>query len=388
MTKDKKTRKHTLTNIFLFIAFGIVGYFLGNWIIQSRPSFQATEAYSTLGIILLILGIFLSFHVVIFIHELGHIIGGLLAGDSFGFMIVGPLHVESYNGRLRTRLNRSLSLYGGLALTLPKATTNFKKRRLRMVAGGPFASLFAAIFFELMAFLGEIYLSSHPQSGLEVQLWIDLSYVTAVLSLLIFIATIIPIKTGGFMSDGMQLVHLYQNKPESKAYAAINQLFASSLLGTRPRNFNAEWLADLRSLPDDTTMGVAANLYFYYFHLDRGDPEVAGRFLRLVEKHLQVYPAAFRKEILAEIGIYAGTFEKNLDKAQHIWKKVQPELKRRKGATYYIYQAVLASLQKQTIPFRQALDKANEQLKVTKEKGVALMQRDLLRQLLVDMKVG
>lgn len=385
MTSMKRSTKRLLINGGLFIAFGIAGYIFGNWIIQSRPAFQDTNSYSTLGLGLLVLGIFLSFHLVILIHELGHIIGGFLAGDSFGFLIVGPLHLESDNGRLRLKLNRSLSLYGGLALTLPNEVGNFRKRRLRMVSGGPFASLFAALFFELIAFLGEQYLSSQPGAGLSMQLGVDLAYVTAVLSLFIFVATIIPLKTSGFMSDGMQLVYLYQDKPETRAYAAINQLFASSLMGTRPRNFEAQWLDELQPLKDDTTMGVAANAYYYYFHLDRGDPETAGRFIRRVEAHLHLYPPAFRKELMAEIGIYAGIFEKDKTKVQQIWHKVEPELKRKKNATYYIYQAVMASLHQQTSAFRNALEKANEQLKQSKEKGMALLQRDLLRQLLIDM---
>jgi hypothetical protein len=386
MTEKQKQRKNRIVSIVLFSAFGVAGYFFGKWIIQSRPTFQEIGTYSPLGITLLIIGIFISFHVVIFLHELGHIIGGLLAGDSFGFMVTGPLHIESDNGRLRLRFNRDLSLYGGLALTYPQQTTNFKKRRIMMVAGGPVASLLTAIVFELLAFTGEQYLSGSSATSLRAQLWIDLSYVTAVLSLFIFLVTIIPLKTGGFMSDGMQLVYLFQDKRESKAYAAINQLFASSLIGTRPRNFNEAWLNDLQSLPDNTTMGVAANLYYYYFHLDRGDPEVAGRFLRLVEQNLKTYPSAFRKELLVEIGIYAGAFEKDLDKTLRIWKAVRRHLERKNEANLHIYRTIIASLEHKTDQFRASLEKANEALKQSKEKGLALMQRDMLRDLLVEMK--
>ena len=57
--------------------------------------------------------------VVILVHELGHVIGGRLAGYAFVMLAVGPVKWVREQGRVRWRWNTSLNAFGGLALMVP-----------------------------------------------------------------------------------------------------------------------------------------------------------------------------------------------------------------------------------------------------------------------------
>ena len=139
--------------------------------------------------ILVILGIIVMVHLVLMIHELGHIVAGLVQGFRFELFVVGVLGVKREEGRVVTYLNKNMGYYGGIASTLPTSSSpeNLKKFA-NMVLAGPIASLlFAVVCFVASQYVGKPF-------GL-------LLYTGGITSIGIFLATTIPTKTGMFFTD-------------------------------------------------------------------------------------------------------------------------------------------------------------------------------------------
>ncbi|MBK8006669.1 MAG: hypothetical protein IPK12_23035 [Gemmatimonadetes bacterium] len=79
------------------------------------------------------------------LHELGHPAGGLRAGFRFILYTVGPLRVAREARGIRVGLNRAINLAGGVVLMVPRTPDARPDGLASFIAGGPLASLAAAL---------------------------------------------------------------------------------------------------------------------------------------------------------------------------------------------------------------------------------------------------
>ena len=66
---------------------------------------------------------------VLAIHELGHVVFGVIGGLTFKFMTVGPITIQKEKGKLRIRANKLWAYFGGVATLVPPSieTPNLSK---------------------------------------------------------------------------------------------------------------------------------------------------------------------------------------------------------------------------------------------------------------------
>ena len=80
--------------------------------------------------------------IVLGVHELGHLITGLIQGFRFELFVVGPLGIKRENNRIKVYLNKNIAHYGGLASTLPRNDNAENSRILANIClAGPIASI-------------------------------------------------------------------------------------------------------------------------------------------------------------------------------------------------------------------------------------------------------
>lgn len=86
---------------------------------------------------------------VLFIHELGHVLFGILVNLRFQFLAVGPIFIQRVDGKLKVFENKEWMFFGGIVLFLPSSfdMQNLARKWVIMTAGGPLMSLGNFLFF-------------------------------------------------------------------------------------------------------------------------------------------------------------------------------------------------------------------------------------------------
>ena len=139
--------------------------------------------------IILIIGVIIIIHFVLLIHELGHVVMGLLQGFRFELLVVGLLGIKREEEKIKIYLNKNFGYYGGLGLTVPKDDSSDNLRNFaNVLLAGPIASIvFAVMCFFMVNYLANPY-------GVIV-------FTAGLASFGIFLATTIPSRSGMFYTD-------------------------------------------------------------------------------------------------------------------------------------------------------------------------------------------
>ncbi|MFZ4984714.1 MAG: hypothetical protein ACOYLF_04545 [Blastocatellia bacterium] len=230
---------------------------------------------------------------VIFVHELGHLAGGLSRGMRFLLLVVGPFQWTRSTMGVSFNWNLKPALMGGLAAAIPDRQRPLRPQLLRLVVGGPLASLLLGA--------GSITLAGQP-----VGLLTPVLLMAGLLSLVIFLATAIPFRAGGMQSDGWQLIELLRGGKSVIERQLILELVGSSLAGQRPRDWDQETIGQLEQLDSrDPLRRIAASLQVVYHYWDRGEYERVEPLMDWIDKHLEYYPDGFRQAVHLELALLA-----------------------------------------------------------------------------------
>jgi hypothetical protein len=231
-------------------------------------------------------------------HEVGHLVGGKLAGFRFYLFVAGPLRVErdSSTNRIRMGLNRDWSLAGGIAGCLPTGREALPRRLALMVAGGPAFSFLLS---------GAAALLSGRVDGAPALLKTLLGMMM-IISFGLGVVTLIPMRFSGFSSDGARLLRLARGGPAAHREAAILALVALTTNGTPPRDLPDEVVGSAIAARDGTSDECTANLLAYTQRLDRGDLAGARAALHRSLELADQYPPAFVPALMVEAAFFEG----------------------------------------------------------------------------------
>jgi hypothetical protein len=267
MTKHKSPRpKSILQAILTVISAGAVGYFVGNIFVNLftlREIARRPDILSLLG--MFVFAIFL----VILTHEIGHLLGGKIAGMQPILMIVGPFQVNFTKKGVQFSINTNLGFAGGLAACMPTNTRDINRQFLLLIMGGPLSSL-------LSGMIGlTLYLTLPTTTLLPI-----FFLIFGLIALVIFVVTMIPAQSSGFMTDGAQMLALWRGGTEIAKRNLMVTIHAQSMQGTRPRDYSPEIVAQALEPCGNPLYDAAAQVTAYAHHLDNGDIERAKNHLQ------------------------------------------------------------------------------------------------------------
>lgn len=290
-TPSPKSRRPAVVGLGLLV--GMVagagfGYLVGASAVRSpllREKLRVLTGFDLLALPLLIL-------FVLAVHEAGHLLGGFRQGMRFLLYIVGPFQLSRTPAGIRFNWIFNLGTMGGLAATTPNPSRPLKPQLLSLIAGGPLASLLLAFVGLATVGLGDGRIGAY---GLIV----------GALSFLIFLVTAIPLRAGGFMSDGMQFVEVIRGGRAVEERQALIVLMAQSLSGTRPRDLDGAVIEQVLAFDSaEPVRRVAARLYAYLAAVDRGGEE-AGEHAAWLAQNIDLFPDGFRQSIAIELALHA-----------------------------------------------------------------------------------
>lgn len=276
-------------------------------------------------------------------HELGHLLSGLAQGFKFHLFIVGLLGVRRnmQTDDIEWYLNRDVNLAGGIAATIPvRDEANLRKKFAIIVAMGPVVSLLGAI-----AGIGLSYAwlpQLETQSTALLRLALNFGFAFGAASLLLFLATTIPGKTGMFFTDRARFFRLIRGGKAAEIEQATLTVLAKTMGGEPYSALDKSQLEAIAS--EDSTMFqiYARNLLFRY-HLDINEPEEAFRQIQLAEPLIVDQPALFKNELLKELALAYALIAQDAEKAQDFLNQIKPALDKKPSAVAALIQSGMAA---------------------------------------------
>jgi hypothetical protein len=287
--------------------FGALGVIAGRAASGNEWIYLRFDAFGVYDLLLLPATLFL----VILIHELGHLCGGWMRGMRFLLLIVGPLRLRRTLSGLKLDWFVNGGTFGGLAAAMPDPQRSMRGQLLPLVMGGPLASLLLAGVALWLATGSDGRWSAHL-------------LILGGLSALIFVATAVPTRAGGFLSDGRQCLEMLRGGAAVEQRAMLMAAYAQSLSGVRPRDRDPAPLARALALSGDEPLrDITAALMAYQLALDRREMAAAGEWVDTLAAGHDAYPAGFRQGLACEIAYFSARYRGDADTAKLWYARAQ-----------------------------------------------------------------
>ena len=207
--------------------------------------------------------IFIIFAIISFIlasatHELGHVLTGLMVGFKFHLFVAGPLGVKrDENDRVVIYIEKDISLWGGIAATLPKEAEQGNYKRFgRVLLGGPLAS----IVFGMVSLIPGVLID---------QIFLILF---GAMSIGIGTVSLIPMRNGAFYTDGGRWLRMHKNESTKAVEMAIWNLTQNAVIQGNYINANLDEILILKNDRDARTQYLG-HYFAYQFYKDNQDSE-------------------------------------------------------------------------------------------------------------------
>jgi hypothetical protein len=244
-----------------------------------------------------VIGILIGFSVTA-IHELGHLIVGVLVGFRCDSLFLGPLQ---FNNPFRLSLNPDVRSWwhGGVTLA-PDKPEKIRAGAIAMVFAGPAANLLTGCAMLLMPY----------PKGFFSWLFVIASLLAGVIELLL------PIRGPTFVFDGRRIWMLLWDRGRGERWLALMKLMADLRDGVSPELMSPDLLAKAIAVRDDSVESVTAHLLAFSaaFHQHR-DGEAAAR-LETCLAHSEHVPAVVREALLSECAVFQARRRKRPDLAE------------------------------------------------------------------------
>jgi hypothetical protein len=241
---------------------------------------------------------YLLWTLIVFVHEMGHLLGGLLVGDKFDYVRIGPFTVER-SRKVRWAWNWG-TIFSGATRTLPVSRAVIRWKLVFSTLAGPAANIASG----WAAFL----VVPHDNS------------MTAALGILfaigsVFVASInlIPLQRRGSMNDGMRLWVLLFSKRRRERLVAIVSFVADIKQDNANNLLEANSLAQLSTVSDASDDHVFAN---YAAYKQQTDQEAAAQYLETCLANCSATTPDFRDELIVEAAKYQVLWRKRPDLAR------------------------------------------------------------------------
>ncbi|MBT2578148.1 hypothetical protein J7E43_12120 [Bacillus sp. ISL-8] len=299
---------------------------------------------------------------VIAIHELGHVIFGLIGGLKFKFMAVGPITVQNEKGKIRIRENKLWGYFGGVAMLVPPSieTPNLSKKWAWMTLGGPITS----VLFGITS--GYIYMVSYYQYLLYF----------SVLHFTIFAVTIVPIK-GTFLSDGMQFLILIKDDERARGHLYNIQVSGELLSYKRPKDWDERLveISEEKIKEDKSIREIMSGLMLVFYA--RADQEGMEKAIVHLEKIVQLPVTKENKYFVGSFHswylLYKALYQMNSLSLQEAKEHAKAITKMDLNG-YYRTQGIIKYLEDDMEASRIYMKKADKELESAEKSGMGYLQ--------------
>jgi hypothetical protein len=262
------------------------------------------------------------FYALVLLHEAAHAFAGRVVGFKFALLQVGRFGVVRDARGIRFVSRRVRKGPDGLYLPVPSGARASTLRFTLMIAAGPFANLVVAIFF--FRAVGS-YRDANP-FALSTPALVPIATEITFISIIIFVVTLLPIRTKGLPSDGARLLLLLRGGEPAKRHVAVSTLSSLIFIGVRYRDLPSEQVETALTPVDGTSDSGTAHLLAYYWALDRGDPSGAVALLTKASSSGTPAQRATRATATLELAYMLSRHIPRPDYARKLWNAAARDL--------------------------------------------------------------
>jgi hypothetical protein len=316
--KQKDAIKKILGLLSLAFLGGFVGAFIG------KMGFGASESTIPLSVKLASIALIIpAFLLVIAWHEGGHAVAGIKMGFDFKMYVVGPFMWEKQSTGWHFKWNKNVNTAGGLVLCLPTDVVNLSNRFTVFAAGGPFASLLLTF---LTYAIYQLIFRDNPTNNVSIELLGSFFSITALLSLFIFFATAIPLRMGGFYTDGARILRLQKGGDVSRFESLMLKFITDTSSGVRPKLLNINELEEIKALAKklNEPFGVYIHGICHQVAFDNGDIEKAEQYLLDYINEAENIPEGIRNMVWLDAAFFYAYEKRDLVEAEKFWQQYKP----------------------------------------------------------------
>jgi hypothetical protein len=368
----QKSKMAKVLGLITFAALGgVIGFFIG------KMGAVGSESTVPLGLKLATFILIIpAFFIVVAWHEGGHAIAGVKMGFDFKMYVVGPFLWEKESTGWRFKWNKNVNTAGGLVLCLPTDSVNLNNRFTVFAAGGPVASLLlVALAYPIYA----LFFKENPTNNWGIEVVGSFFLFLAMLSLFIFLITAIPLRMGGFYTDGARVLRLQKGGDTARFESLILKLTADTTSGIRPKMYNINELEEAQTIAKrlNEPFGVYIHGIFHQAAFDNGDIEKAEKHLLDYISEAENIPDGIRNMVWLDAAFFYAYGKNNLAEAEKYWQQFKPAAMISK-AQIFATEAALSVLKKDKETALLKLDAAEKELPNMIDQGVAKALKDKL----------
>jgi hypothetical protein len=316
----------------------------------------------------LVLGFFAEAWIAVLAHELGHLVVGWACGFELVQFAVGRTVLVRQDERWQVKRAKKPGAGGWVAIR-PRTLAYLREKYVLFVAGGPVASLlFAVLLFGL-------FLAS---PGRPWQLLSPIIGITAMISLQTFLGNSFPAQSRRGMRDGKRILELSRDSTEGRRVVArlqTSMIFTSPL---RPRDLPDAWIRTALGNSDSSNSHLAGCIPAYEYLLDRGEIDVAGKWLDEWLRIDRLLPGDIgRDRALTEIAYFEARYRGNAVAARTYLQDAQRQFMVERYSTCRAWAAVMLA-EGNCEAASELISQARADLDRRPVTGHRLFERDLL----------
>lgn len=306
--KDNKKKKKSM-KVLRYIIIMLIG-FIGGLIGVSLSLTDNIEVSNIFGDTLLFLISFLvAFLIQVILHELGHLICGLLSGYELVSFRVGSLTLVKENDKfLMKKFN--VKGTGGQCLMMPKEDNYEKISYVLYNLGG-------LLMNGLVVILCSIAIKTLHLNRYIHELFLSL----IIVGVMIFITNGIPMKIGGVANDGYNVISIMKNK--LMKYCFYTQLRVNGLLhkGMRYKDMPLDWFNIDENSDFSNPLVCSIKIMEANYYHDNFDFEKAKEYFEFLLNYRPKIISLYENEIKCELLFYEIIGEGNIEKINDLYTK-------------------------------------------------------------------
>jgi Peptidase family M50 len=212
----------------------------------------------------------------VFIHELGHLLFGLIVGMRIEQFAVGRAVITFAEKSWHFQTSPTRPVLGGWVSAYPTTPKMLILRQVVFIIGGPIASLTAAL--AILNFVTKIDLNLYQDPAKTVV--VATNGVFVLISFLVFVISIFPYSIKGkFDSDGRSLIQCLTNSDFANRKMIISLLQGLLKSGRKPRDFDENHIRMATKIQDDSYLEWMSCSFAYGFYVDTQQIEEAKLYL-------------------------------------------------------------------------------------------------------------